>query len=1653
MKGVPRRRFPSVARRTVPILCLFMLMSLFLFASAEAFTLNVVGVNPDGATTPVTEYRWVLEEDATYRVVPGAPDANTLAVRFHQSYMPVVASGEEATGFPAVDPGKHYFISVLPKTAGSYSVGGASFQGNASTVTVYVNKLPLPTAQITIFVFEDTQPINNAPDLPEEQGLQGFSIILEDAGGMYGISAGTQMKDAFDNPLGTTYQQDASGNFVLNPDGSPKVLQMGTGVILTDADGLATIKYLAPGKYGVIVVPPAGQGWVQTSTIEGTKVIDAWVKANEPPYFQEFGPPGWHVFVGFVRPMYDATVLTGGSTITGQVVNNHLSRPPDYAFYNGAPFEHTTPWVGLNDLAVGEGRGVFVKRCNSDGTFTIPNVPPGNYQLVVWDDNLDLIFAFYGLTVNPDGSCATPNGTCQLGDVPVFNWFTALHNYVFLDENENGFWDPGEPPIPEMLVNLRWRNGTVYQSMPTDLDGFVPFDEVFPFFSWLVAEVDYARFKATGVTVVVDEGGPIGAGDPWSFGGILNPQLQPDNGYLPYRTETGPVLTQAFQGFLGQTSVIQWGKKPYEPDENGGISGVVYYSTTRAENDPRYGVAEPWEPGIPNVEVQLYEWDEATQSKGALVATTFTDSWDAFPPSDCPGDPFEFRGVPTDCYDGLRNFNQVRPGVFDGGYAFDGLSPGRYVVQVIPPTGYEIVKEEDKNVDFGEDYVPSPLLLPPVCVGEPHELPQYLTLFEDAEIPNPANYPYVEGKTAPLCDCKLVPLSNGSNAAADFFLFTKAPVAGHIMGFVLDDTANEFDPNAPTFGEKYAPPWLPISIRDWTGREISRVYSDEYGVYNALVPSTYTTNQPNPSGMSPNMITVCLNSPMKPDPANPGQYIPDEFFNRQYSQFCYTFQYMPGTTTYLDTPVIPVAAFAGPDQYPLDCEFPDGTPVIDRVTNSGLTGPYVSGANQPISIVSAGTVGVPNPAYEGPDGFTPKTILRDFGFGNVEGVVTLGGAPLTVTSWTPGAIVATVPASADTGQLVVTRGDNGKSTVTGVTVTVGGPAPIVVSPGGSIQAAIDAAAPGSLILAPPGNYEELIIMWKPVRLQGWGARSTTINAVKAPAEKLAKWRAKIETLINGGFVDLLPSQEIGFGGIEPVTLFKEEGPGILVLAKDRNTNQGGFGLVKVKNVSSPNARIDGFTIMGADHGGGIMVNGYAHYLEIGNNRIVNNNGFYGGGIRVGHPTLILETNQGLQYQNGYNDHIRIHGNQITQNGGLGGAGGGISLCTGSDFYAVTGNFICGNFTLGDGGGIGHLGLSDQGVIAENRILFNESFNQGRTVSGGGIFIGGMPGLGGPGSLGPGAGSVKVIANLIQGNAAGAGDGGGIRMLRVNGLDVDGNKNNPKQWHRVDVLNNMIVNNVAALAGGALSLQDAALTAVIHNTIMNNDSTATAGEAFLPGNPNESIPQPAGVVSYAHSAGLAAAFGNNNQVAPYREFSNPELVNNIIRHNRSFYFFGDPYGAPPVYGLLPDPDTPVYDDLAVLGTAVPRSLDPRYCILTDAIGYHASNLDDDPAVLSGYFNGDRGQTITMPEATTSLTAPPAFDEGGNFIRVRFGPLTETKLEGGAWVYRGDYHIQWGSPARDAGVNLVKTYADLGWDYDGDTRPHGSGVDIGADEVLP
>ena len=454
-----------------------------------------------------------------------------------------------------------------------------------------------------------------------------FSITLEDPAGLYGQQGGPILQDAFGNQLGTT------------PTNCPtaSVNTLGDGTLHPDPDGYLTIKNLAPGKYGVIVTPPLDTpAWVQVTTIEGTKVIDAWVMANEPPYFVEFGLPGPHVFMGFIKTDRMAGLADGGTAVTGTITDQHLSRSPDTTFYSGRPFPGC--WIALNEAA-GQVAGLarYAAPCDGNSGFSIPSVPDGSYALKVWDTNLDVIIATLPLNVS-GGQCN--GGDCDLGEVPVFNWFARLNTAIFNDTNQNGFWDVGEGPVgPEAgPVGIRWRNGAAYFAFPTDGEGMAPFDEVFPFFHWLVAEVGFTNKKATGATFVVDAGGPVTTSNETfpdfgeltpqpqcdsvdSAGVCVGPIVNPNTNNNLSRTETGPVLTQAFQAFAGQTNVLWFGKAEYldyvKPTdstpldwtyvgENGGISGIVHYATTRAENDPRNAVGETWEPGIPRVQFALY---------------------------------------------------------------------------------------------------------------------------------------------------------------------------------------------------------------------------------------------------------------------------------------------------------------------------------------------------------------------------------------------------------------------------------------------------------------------------------------------------------------------------------------------------------------------------------------------------------------------------------------------------------------------------------------------------------------------------------------------------------------------------------------------------------------------------------------------------------------------------------------------------------------------------------------------------------------------------------------------------------------------------------------------------------------------------------------
>ena len=1646
-------------RRLAAWLCcsLAWLAAFGLQPAAHAFRLTVT----DKAGNPIAAgFRWQVEEDNTHHTSPGVATNNTIALSIHRSYAPVVTSGVSADGSSVDVPlagDKYYYVSVLPNAGAS--LGGNCVLTNQTEVLVICNALPLPTAQISVLVFEDHNPINNFPDVitsQAERGLSGFRIVLTD-------NLGQVSQDVFGNPLGTTYQTNALGEFVLDGDGGPIPDVLGIGTLYTDAKGEVQIKNLYPHKYGVKALPPPGSPWIGDTTIEGGPVIDAWVKANEPRLFlKEFLGGIQHAFFGFVNPttlpwaVSKPNATNATNVIRGTLRFIHFSKPPgSQGFFPGPPVKDG--WIGVNDAtALGNARGLYATKCKPDGTFVISNVPPGLYQLVNWDEPLDVIIGFDTVTVYDPAAPLLPgqppppiprNGVYDVGNILAFPWFGTYCGKVFYDANQNGFPDPGEPGIPRQVLNLRYRDGSIYSSTQTDDDGKYCMKEVFPYFKWLVAEVDFTRYKATGRTAAIDDGGTIPTANGWTMPsfGLLNPQPQLDNdpmspSYLnpiinPHtgnnlsKTDTGPypILLEGFLLFAGQANVIDWGKANYGPGENGGIAGIIYYATTRAEFDPRYAAGDLWEPGIPRVQVNLYtdanndkiiddldgdgvvtkadvdnfpfDWTEGLGSKGPedldwnndgifdpgdAVNILHSDSWDDNPPTGSQGAPLIIRGEPiARGYDNFSSWNQIRSAVFDGGYQFltyfpgglamnttneITLTAGNYIVEAATPPGYEHQKEEDYNVIFGDTFVPSPLLLAPELVGDMRVVPAEYSMF-------PGEPCFFGGQPRPLPDRKLVRVADGRNTGCDFFMFTFVPKAARCVGVVNNDLAAEFNPNNPIFGEKATPSWIPISFQDWAGNEVAHVYSDEFGGYNALIPSTYSVNVPAPSGVSASMIFISCNHPTMADPNHPGMRIMDPFYDQNYSTTPATLEFWPGKTTYADTPVGPIGSFIGSPNRFLDVEPPSGTPVLhSAVGPSG--GPLVCSDTEELLIRAMGDTSVPNPDFTTTNG-QALIVTRDFGFGAVVGMVTIGGQMLTVLEWNNLFIRATVPATVTTGSLRVKRGDNSLTTKLGVTVTVGGcgPSVHVVSaapyPASPIQDAIDAASPGDLILLTPGTYEENVILWKPVKLQGSGAESTILNANPTPGDRVGRWHEKVLALL----------------GEDP--FIRNENPGILVLGNVGST---------FTQAAEP--RIDGLGVTASIIGGGIQVNTHAHYLRISNNKIRANSGFFGGGIVLGIPSATTNVE---------NDHIVIADNIIAKNSGR--TAGGILIFAHASDYLITNNCIIGNFGRGFGGGIGHIARSDRGQIVGNQILFNESFNDLSLLGGegGGIFVGGERIIG---VTTPGSGSVTIDRNLIQGNLAGSGDGGGIRAAGVNGLDVQGSPGNSNRWFELNTLNNIIVNNVAAVAGGGISLQDVARAKVVNNTIADNDSSATGRGAFDAGALN-STPQPAGLVSYPHGGQLRVLTGQS--------FSSPALEDNIFWHNRSYYNDASLNGGRG--GLLPNPEL-FFWDVAIQGAFA--QLDPLHSILTDRTGYDASNLSADPLFVSEYTN----------ELFMAVTA----DEGGNFITVRFAPIGP----------RGNYHITSGSPAigLGAGTFLAQCPA-LARDFDRQTRPDGT-FDAGADE---
>ena len=1555
------------------------------------------------------------------RAVPGA------APIFTQGNQDDFDPGNLLSGLDLPD-GK-YLVSVL---ADGYKMGGLHFtmpMEGSGEITVGLQPHPLPAATMRIKVFEDNASVNGQFDT-SESGLEGFHAVIND-------TLGQVSNDVFGNPLCTTY--DLAGE----PNGINQ-----NGCLISDANGDMAIPNLGSSRYDVLVIPPPGTDWTETTTLEGSPSWDTWLQEGGTGLDNEFvvaaEPFPWTMF-GFIRPMDN---LNSGATggISGTLVSASVYLPQQNALpyfgdiwtgFTGTKVTGpiTDGWVALSDLQNGD-QAVYVAPANPDGTFAITNVPDGNYLLTWWDKNLHYILDWIQVTVS-DGQMT------DIGTPMLSGWFTKVDGHVFNDLNSNGKRDSGEPGISDYLVVLKDRENSEIDRMSisavTDADGYYVFEKAYPMGSWMILEAYSDRYYTTGITYQVenqpDETTVLGAGV--------------DVGILP---------------ILGQAGRLDWGVRPYDPGTNGGIVGTVFYDVTRNELDPQYQAVEPWAAGIPGLLVTLskpvwcgttsapcdptetfelapdgsiakdmtaggvacgttpgepcdpsgtWELDGSGNFKiGPIISSAITETWEQ--PTDCiardaNGNPLAY---PTDqavlppdptgkrCLEGPLMGTQFQTGFasLDGNYGFDTVY-----------SGFGTTAEPVGDTIPADDYLVE-VVTPLDSLGRP----MYQVVREE-DINIFAGDEYIPAVPPPACAGPLHTVD----------------VAGD-----LPDGPNAVD--NPAFLDAGG------SVFEGMAKPLCNVKLVTLNNNKSIAPSfTYFTEVPIPGkwkGYIIDDLTVSTNpmdlmfgekagAPLMPI----GIY---DFKNRMVASMVSdpngVFEILLPSTHSVNCPT---PSGVCPNVYYMlgnDPDLPGYNPHYRTIgasfeIYSGLLIPSDLAPTQIVPGILAGGSLFSSPPQCTLDNITPQLfrVSQPYGARNTSFTITgvgfgaqtptsrvaLDGIPLTVSAWSDVSITVSIPNTMPFGphQLTITA-SNGKSTVNGLKyhVTGTGYNPLVyeVGPGktyATIQAAVNAAAastssrPRLVVVYPSasGIYLENVVVNAKMNLQGVGPGGSYANATKV-----------LGSVIDGrGVSGDDPYAEawrvftagLTWSGNQSIT----EGPVVYVVAQDGNFNN-----------TNP-ASIDGFTIQGGDQqgfpnqleananpdlheitgvqGGGIYVNGYARYLQITNNILQSNGGSYGGAIRLGTPNL-----PGV-FNDSQNDFIRIANNRILANGSTNLAGA-VAIFSGTEGYEVTGNDICGNFSAEYGGGISHYGLSPNGSIHHNRIYFNRSYDEG-----GGVMIAGeLPAD--PDLLSTGAGPVNVYANLIQNNLAND-DGGGLRFLMAGNFPYN-------------VYNNIIVNNISTHEGGGVSLNDAPNVRFFNNTVMKNITTATAMTSM-------GQPAPAGLSTSRNSNLLQATLPGASPI-----FSNPLLFNNIFWDNRAGTFVGSTVAG---IGLAGDPNPVNQWDLGVSdGIGLLSPTNSMMQVTTGTVGSPTNIVGVNPNVVATY--------------DTTVRALP-WRGNPRFVDILMVTTDATP------DLLGDYHITAASSAFNLGSASKSGVNAPSDDFDRDVRPAKGGFDSGADEIPP
>ena len=507
-------------------------------------------------------------------------------------------------------------------------------------------------------------------------------------------------------------------------------------------------------------------------------------------------------------------------------------------------------------------------------------------------------------------------------------------------------------------------------------------------------------------------------------------------------------------------------------------------------------------------------------------------------------------------------------------------------------------------------------------------------------------------------------------------------VPGRLIGQVFNDIYFERNQASPWYGEPRPITKIPVGIYarvdveqadgsfSMTGKEIGRdgptaptvtydanqwrliktVTTSEDGAYEALLPSTETFNCPIPQGPCPGMYIAIVDDPGTKAHPNAG-------YNPNLLTANTPFEVWPGLTTQLDTPVDPISGTACEDPaVPARPEVLEvSTPVVPATGSRQIT---IKGDFIGTTGTATGLTGV-------------RATLTDARNGQVQTLTRANGG---IVSWTPGTgstpdtIVINVPALATNAaanllpnltfrpgpkQLTITTANvnGGVSSVNGLTVHVLGSngtaanvvaytppvvnvtaPPAAASNDHTLQNAINSAAAGSLLVLGVGTYNENVLVWKPLKIQGRGAGGI-IGAHEFQARDPEDPRFNIKgSVIDGRFFNenaaTFDAVAAAHAGVLPN--FTSGSPSVVLRGADMTVNAASATAYNVPALPSGQdspgfngARIDGLGLMTGhgDGAGGIQLQAQVNNMQLTNNVLENNGGVVTGGIGLGQPNV------------------------------------------------------------------------------------------------------------------------------------------------------------------------------------------------------------------------------------------------------------------------------------------------------------------------------------------------------------------------------------------------------------------------------------------------